>query len=168
MHEKYVLFTNLEWVTIGPVRTFTHALLLEDAEGLPRQRQCKVRGFGTDPAWPTFDLFVKSVAHELVDAQGNLFKIEEDGLVPLVTGAILKLEDGPEIELVTQDRSRPLDVVTFEGKAGERTILRVWDALQRKVVDYWDEGLNVPLLSWQRASHVKQALGRMQGGRLFG
>lgn len=153
MPEKYILITNLNWVTIGPVRTNTHALLLEDAV-LLGDRQCKVRGFGTDAAWPVFDIFLKSIEHELVDAQGNVHMLKEDKLVPLITGALLRLKNGPELQLVTCNRSRPLDIQTFESEGGDRKILEVWEVLERKVPEYWDAP-NMPLLSWQRAENVR-------------
>jgi len=153
MHEKFILFTNLQSVTVGPVRTFTHALLLQDAEGLPRERQCKVRGFGTDSAWPTFDIFVKSIEYELADAQGNLFKLEDDGsTTALVTGAIMQVKDGPQLQLVTCDRERPLDIEVFEG---ERRVQDVWAALQRKVPEYWTAP-NMPTLQWMPAEVVRR------------
>lgn len=161
MIEKYTLFTNLDWVTIGPVRTFTHALLLQDAEGLPRERQCKVRGFGTDSAWPTFDIFVESLEYELTDAQGNLFKLEDDGsTTAVITGAIMQIKDGPRLDLVTCDRKRPLDIEVFEG---ERRVQDVWAALQRKVPEYWDAP-NMPTLTWLSAETVRRGgSGRVPG-----
>lgn len=151
MIEKYVLFTNLEWVTIGNIRTYTHALLV-DSEGLPRQRQCKVRGFGTDPAWPTFDIFVDSVEYTLEDAQGNLFQLKEDGSTEaLVRGGILKLKGGPELRLTTQNREASLDIQTFEG---EDLILGIWDILKKNVAKYWRDP-NMPTLAWRSADTVR-------------
>ena len=152
MIEKYTLFTNLECVTIGAVRTYTHALLLCDDEGLPRRRQCKVRGFGTDPAWPTFDIFVDSLEYTMEDAQGNLFKLKDDGTTEaIITGAILKLKDGPEIHLVAQNQEHSIDIQTFEG---EDIIEDIWEVLKEKVPHYWDRP-NMPLLAWRPASEIR-------------
>jgi len=158
MKERYVLITNLDWVTIGQVRTFTHAVVLQQCKGLFEEVQYKVRGFGVDPAWPTFDIFVKSIDYELVDAQGNLFQLKDDGkLEASITGAIMKLEDGPEIELVTCDRKRPLDIEEFEGEEQEgddRLVWKVWRTLEHKVPEYWTAP-NMPTLHWRPAELIR-------------
>lgn len=73
--EKYVLFTNLDMVFIGDVRTHCSALLLERTEGFLNrgQYQCKVRGFGPDPAWAIFDLFLRTpdIEYALQSAQSE-------------------------------------------------------------------------------------------------
>ena len=154
MIERYTLFTNLNYVTIGPVRTNSYALLLCDGEGLPGRRQCKVRGFGTDPAWPTFDIFVDSIEYTMHDAQGNLFKLKDDGsMEATIVGAILTLKDGPKIEIVSNDRTRSIDIQTFEGESG--VILEVWEALKKKVPEYW-AAPNMPTLLWRRADEVRR------------
>lgn len=159
MREKYVLITNLDWVTVGDVRTYTHALLLEQTRGLGRDDvMFKVRGFGTDPAWPVFDIFVKSIDYDLTDAQGNLFKVEGDGVVPVIMGAIMQLKDGTRLDLVTCHRERPLDIQTWEGDSDERLILDVWEVLKRKVPEYWDAP-NMPTLQWAPASLVRDLQG---------
>jgi hypothetical protein len=67
---RYALFVNLSYVTIGDVRTYSHAVLLQQGEDPTKARgtaaRCELRGFLTDPALPTFDLIVPGFDHELV------------------------------------------------------------------------------------------------------
>lgn len=51
---RYRLFVNLSYVTIGNVRTHSHALLLQQKADPTKARRtaarCTLRGFLTDPA----------------------------------------------------------------------------------------------------------------------
>ncbi len=133
--ERYVLFTNLTYVTVGPVRTRSCALLLaEDKEPLLGPR-CRARGFGTEAAWPVFDMTIPTIAHELVPARSSVMIYGDAGPSPLMTGAILRVPGGPDFHLVASDDAHPVDVSRYEGD--EHTILKVWPALEAKVARYW-------------------------------
>lgn len=151
--EKFVLITNLEYVTVNGVRTHTNALLLEEYYFMRSDAKpsCRVRGFGMDPAWPTFDMAASTIEHTLVPARSSSVMLTDEGEEPLLVGAILRLGDGGEIHLVTCDRSRPVDVQTITGDVEERVVLDVWDTLQQKVVDYWDKP-GMPMLTWVQKS----------------
>lgn len=140
--ERYTLLTNLDSVTIGSLRMFCHALLLEEASGLERGRlQCKVRGFKTDPALEVFDLFLPGdrIEYELVPASSAAIFIGSDGTQkPLSTGAILKITHFPiPIQLVAYDSAHPVHADTFEGPVADNVVLRVWQTLPQRVRQYW-------------------------------
>lgn len=154
--EKYTLITNLEFVSIGGVRTFTNALLLCESPGhfQPEVLDRRIRGFGTDPAWPTFDLMeVKSLEYTLVDARSSAVVIGHDGQMrPLCSGAIMQFADGgPEIRLVTCAREAPLRFDQFETNPeapDDHVILRVWEVLPRRVAQFWHPNTYMPRLTW--------------------
>jgi hypothetical protein len=147
---KYVLIMNLDWVTVNDVRTWTKALLLEEGPGMFDKVRRAVRGIGTDPAWPVFDIFVPSIEYTLEDAQSNSIIMSDatpNGR-PLCTGAIMKLKDGPEMQLVVRDHKLPLDIHTFEGTWGDGTITdKLWDRLSRLAPKYWNAPY-MPSLVW--------------------
>lgn len=152
----YILFTNLSYVVIGQVRTHCSALLLEQAEH-PFDRdaiQCKIGGFGPDPAWPVFDYFL--TGDQLIvstqDAQdGNLF-IGQSGIPrPLSTGQILTIKDGPTLQLHAQNTEAPICRDDFRGLRDDRVILRVWSVLEARVRQHWTAP-NMPTLRWVRVN----------------
>ncbi len=133
--DRYVLFTNLQYVSVGPVRAHAGALLLEEhgarALGPPRL----ARAFGTEAAWPVIDLVIESIEYELISAQSTVVVVGDGGPRPLMTGAILRIQGSPDIQLIVHDDDRPIDVSRYEGD--EHTILKVWSALEEKVAHYW-------------------------------
>jgi hypothetical protein len=135
--ERYVLFTNLMYVTVGDVRTYACALLLEEEVrgGSGRGSRCRARGFGTEAAWPVFNLSIRSIAYELLPAQSPHWIFGDAAPTPLATGTVLRVEDGPDFQLVAHDDNRPVDVSCYEGD--EHAILKVWPALEEKVARYW-------------------------------
>lgn len=142
MADKFILFTNLQSVTIGDVRTFTKALLLQDLT--ITNRQLRVRGFGTGPSWETFDIFLRdSIDYELTGIHH----------LHVYTSYKLTLEDGLELELATMDTDRPGDVQTFEGVP----VTDVWEVLKRKVPFYWNCP-NMPTLAWLPAETVRKVV----------
>lgn len=152
--DKYVLITNLDYVTIGPVRTHCDALLLDQPGDLSGFGQsCKVRGFGPDPAWDVFDYFLRDLTEvrytlEGAESQGVQF-IGASGVPgPLMRGAILRIEGGPQMDLVTRDSARPLRVEVFEGAREERVVLRVWEVLKERVRQYRHPDQYMPSLVW--------------------
>lgn len=147
---KYVLFLNLEYVIVNGVRTSTQALLLEEGPGMLDKVKRVVRGFGPDPAWPVFDIFVPSIEYTLVDAQSNamIFSGATPQGRPMASGAIMKLKDGPELQLLVNDHKQPLDIKTYEGKWGDRDVINnVWERLTSLCAKYWNAP-NMPHLAW--------------------
>lgn len=147
--DKHTLITNLEWVTINGIRTYTHALLLTDgayAFGPSDRRRYQVRGFGTDSAWPVFDLDVPSIEYTLADARSGAIMLTDDDPAgrPLISGAIMQIKDGPRADLVVSDRKAPLQVDQFMC-----SILQVWDVLPMYVRRFWTAP-NMPTLHWVR------------------
>lgn len=149
--ERYVLFTNLEYVSIGTVRTHTCALLLQEEKEQRLGPRCRARGFGTEAAWPSFDMAIESIGYELVPAQSAVMVSGDAGTRPLMTGAILRLAGAPDIQLVANDDERPIDVSRYEGD--ERTILKVWPVLEEKVARYWTAPAMPRLLFLPPAMH---------------
>ena len=163
MRQKYTLFTNLTYVTIGDVRTNCAALLLEEAESaFDRDKpQCKIRGFGPDPAWPVFDIFLKvpTIEFELQDAASHhAIVLGQNGPYPLSVGAILTIRDGLRMELIAQNRALGLLRDDFEGEQEERTILKVWDVLSRRCIEAWNAP-NMPMLTWRPTGFMQRAIG---------
>jgi len=148
---KYTLFLNLTYVIVNGVRTSTHALLLESnpamfGDGIRHQ----VRGFGLDSAWSVFDLDVPSIEYTLTDGQSNHIMITDSHPAgrPLCSGAIMKIKDGPELQLIVEDQNQPIDIKTFEGTWGDRiTYDKLWNYLNANVVRYW-HAPNMPRLMW--------------------
>lgn len=142
---KHILITNLDYVTIGPVRTFTHALLLADTRD-KALGSCRARGFSTDPTLPTFDIEIPSIDHTLELVQSNNLFIRHDGEArPRCSGAILTFADnGPVLQLVTCTQERFLDVYTFEEEDGYDII---WRRLREMTRKYWHAPY-MPRVQW--------------------
>lgn len=147
---KYIMVTNLDWVTVNGVRTWTKALILEEGPGMFDKVRRAIRGLGTDPALPVFDLFVPSIEYTLVDAQSNSVIMSDatpEGR-PMATGAIMQLKDGPELQLVVRDYRKPLDIKTFEGTWGDGTLTdRLWAHMESCIPKYW-KAPYMPTLVW--------------------
>lgn len=136
-------------MTINGIRTYCYALLLTEAPGIFGGTERQVRGFGTDPAWPVFDLYIPSIDYQLTDASGNAIFMSNshpEGR-PLFTGGILQIAGGPRLDLISCNGNQSIDVQTFEGRYGERVILKVWEKLPGKVAKYWTAP-HMPTLSW--------------------
>lgn len=157
---RYTLITNLDYVVIGGVRTYTHALLVERGDSLfsPDEPQYKLRGFGTDPALPTFDTVIPTDEFELVAAQSSAVFVGGDGEPrPLFGGAIMRIAGVLEVQLIAANGSRqPIDVHRFPEDAG---VDAVWDMLGRKVAEHW-HAPNMPLPQWVSSAAVRGAFAR--------
>lgn len=154
--DHYTLFTNLRFVTLNGVRTFTRALLLEPSEDLLNRGTTAfgIRGFGTDAAWPVFDVRVPSLEYTSATGESaDLFVSGEGEPRPLATGAILRFKDGPEVQLLAEDGRQAIDIMEF---APDADIRDVWDVLPRKVAEYYGAP-NMPVLNWVRADDVRVA-----------
>jgi hypothetical protein len=151
MLERYTLITNLSFVSLAGMRTFTHALLVEETQHpfLREQSRALLRGFGTEASAPTFDVCLPSYEHEIgaVHGDGRFVVLTDDGIRPLMSHAIVRFKNGPEVLLSVENQAKPLDIQQWAGEAGERTILRVWEALEQKVRAYWTAP-NMPIQQW--------------------
>lgn len=157
---RYTLITNLDYVVIGGVRTYTHALVVVRVDDIinPDEPQCQLRGFGTDPALPTFDTVIPTDEFELVAAQSNAIFVGGDGEPrPLFGGAVMRIAGAPEVQLVAASGSRqPIDVHRFPE---DTPVDAVWDMLGRKVAAYWTAP-NMPLPQWVSSAAVRGAFAR--------
>lgn len=142
MKQHYTLITNLEYVWVNGVRTFTHALLVEETEGLfedtPPRRQ--ILGFGTEGSAPTFDLDVPSIQYEIgpIRRGGPILVSDSGNTQPLFSAAEMRFfKGGPTLRLHVADPERPLDIQSWEGDPGDRVVLRIWEVLPSKVATYW-------------------------------
>jgi hypothetical protein len=154
---KYILFLNLEYVIINDVRTYTHALLLEEGPHVFGGVKRQLRGFGLDPSWCIFDIQVPSIEYTLTDAQSNavIFSASNPQGRPMASGAIMDLKDGPSVQLLVNDQKHPLDIKTFEGTWGDKfTIDEVWAYLTSRAPHYWNAP-GIPTLQWGHNPHFR-------------
>jgi hypothetical protein len=158
--ERYALLTNLDYVILGGVRTYTHALLVvREKEPLDERRpRYQLRGFLTHSSLPVFDSVVPSDEFELVPAHSDQFWVEseaEDGRHrPLFRGAILRIAGAPDVHLIAEvNSSDPIDVHRFPE---ETDVATVWRLLEEKVAAHWT-GPNMPLPHWVPAEAVRTA-----------
>lgn len=154
-NDRYTLITNLDYVVVGNVRTYTHALLVERSASVfcRDEMQYKLRGFGTSPSLPTFDVIIPIDDFELVPASSAAIFIGNDGESrPLFGGAIMKIAGMVEVQLIAANGSRdPIDVQRF----GEGTHIDVvWQALEVKVAQHW-HAPNMPLPQWVPSQSVR-------------
>lgn len=157
--DRYTLFTNLSFVVVNGLRPHVNALLFEEGVQLlhPNRINYRIRGFGVESSWVVFDMDVASFKYEIVDAASHNFMVagaEGGAPTPLVTGAILSLRDGPDIQLLANDNDRPIDVTEYDPGTD---ILKVWEDLPRKVAEYWTAP-NMPVLDYVPAEHVRKVL----------
>lgn len=147
--DRFTLLTNIKWITIDGIRTYSHALLLSDDFTLG-QRRLEVRGFGTEPAWPTFDFHAESLEYELVDTTPKNF-IEDEGFHRnghrIYTSCELCLKDGRTLKIAIENSEFPIDIQTFEAPIHSSLITEVWPVLWEKVERYWDAP-GMPHLKW--------------------
>lgn len=148
--DNFTLFTNIDFVTLNGVRTFSHALLLEDAKSWTGQgRMYHLRGFTFHEAIPSFDVVLKSPEYTLAAAQTPHVFIGSDGPRPLASGHIMTFKNGPTVQLVAQDHEQPLCIDNISGNSDESPILRVWAILQPRVRQFWTAP-NMPVATWVR------------------
>jgi hypothetical protein len=133
--EKFTLITNLQFVTVRGVRTFCHALLVTENDKGLFGPSYTVRGFGTEGAWPVFDIRIakEDLPFALAEAHSaDKLWLKEDGTAqPLVSGAILSFKSGLDLQLVTATDEKPIDVTHYT------EIIEVWQAVWRKTAEYW-------------------------------
>lgn len=149
---RFVLITNLETVTIGAVRTWSHALLLQDDGADERHRlggpRFRARGFSYDAATPTFDMALESIDYTIEPASSPHWFIGDSGEAkPLSRGGIMRiqapvLDREVEMQLVAEiGNEEPLDIEVFERPAGDKSgrfySETLWPTLERKIVQYW-------------------------------
>lgn len=137
---RYTLITNLDYVTVRDVRTFTHALLLITEEhplqrGTPRHL---LRGFSTTPSVPTFDVVIPTATFTLEDAASHsmvTLRAGDSKPTPLMHGAIMHIPDFGEVHLIAGVNSETgLDIKCY---ADGTEISQVWNDLERKVAEHW-------------------------------
>ncbi len=155
---RYVLFVNLDYVTVGDVRTYSHALLLQQNEDPTKARgtatRCHLRGFITDPALPTFDLIVPGFEHELLrmPRPSQIPGKDDDQIRHATLG-------GPgwrgDIALSSSvNSSLGIRTISFPDDA---PIEQVWDTLVREVAAYWTAP-RMPIKHYESADVVRQVL----------
>jgi hypothetical protein len=164
LKERYVLFTNLTYVTVGAVRVHACALLLvEECRERSAGPRCLARAFGTEASWPVFDMPIGSIAYELAAAQSASWIFGDGDPKPLLTGAILRIQGEPDIQLVADDDEQSIDVSRYEGD--EHTILKVWPALEEKVARYWNRPAMPRLTFLPPEMHAPSRAAQWGGGK---
>lgn len=146
---KYTLITNINFVQNGNIRMESHALLIEEGISVFGEESPRLRGFGTDPAWPVFTHFLDRSLHfpvALREAVGsNAVMLGHDGTMkPLFGGAVLRLGEQSEYFLQVDDERCAIDVVEYPKGID---IDEVWRDLVRKTARYCRTPY-MPTLQW--------------------
>lgn len=149
INQKVVLFTNLQYVSVGKVRTHCQAMIVEQTETIlnPNEVRYRVRGFGPDPAWPVFDLDVDSFAFKLDGAASDKYFMmvnDEGPPKPLFSGHIMTFPDGTKIEMVLADNSQKIRIDVFEGADCYQDVWRLLYAAPAK----YARAPYIPVLQW--------------------
>lgn len=145
------LITNLRYADITRggqlIRTMVAAVLIEEWSGPTRH---VVRGFGTDYAWPVFDIRLDceridySVSHP------------EGYTTPPRGNATITWADGTAITLVADSDQLPLDIADIPRD-------QIRHELDAKVAKYYS-GSNMPILTWMPVARVRALLSDQNGG----
>ena len=142
---KHILVTNLDYIIVHELMLHVHAMLIDDQSDNPKYKRCTLRGFGTDPSWPVFQIHLKSGSYTRENAPGG-----RDTSRSFFTFA----SGGPVLQLIAPPQSpHDFDVLEIEGD----NIEAVWKELPAKVARYWD-GPNMPVLTWTPTPLVGRSL----------
>ncbi len=156
---RFTLITSIDYVCIGPVRTFTHALLVEStSDGFLREGiRHRLRGFTVHASSPTFDLELPTCEFTLTDARsGNLFIGGDDQLRPLFSGSIMRFPGlAHDIELIAKYRSN-IDVLRLPDGTEYDAL---WLELERRVAHHWTAPF-MPRIEHRSANMVRGEVGR--------
>lgn len=144
MVAKYILITNLDFVSIRDVCLHCAALVLQH-DGLPARWRTQLRGFGYDPSWPVFEMGAPGMAYSIVPAVNawayTMPNGPKEAPKPLSGGGTIKIEgdDRPELELhyTLSDPDFALDVIAIEGTLDDHPIRNVWTELAERVERYY-------------------------------
>lgn len=129
------LITNLNYVTVlrpgangHGVRTSCAAVLLTPSEErMPMfgdVAPATIRGFGMDPAWPVFDIFLPDGIGIDYESQAwqsaNLIVSDATPAGrPISSGDVLRFGDGTSLALDVEDHERPITYDDWPGGDGE-------------------------------------------------
>lgn len=148
-NEKYTLITNINFVQNGNIRMEAHALLIEEGVIVFGEESPRLRGFGTDPAWPVFTQYLDRSLHFPVTMReahsSNAEVLGQDGTTtPLFGGAVLRLGEQSEYFLQADEIKCDIDVVEYPKGTD---IDEVWKDLVRKTARYCHTPY-MPTLQW--------------------
>ncbi len=147
--EKYTLITNIHFVQIGQTRMEARALLIEEGVIVFGEESPRLRGFGTDPAWPVFTHYLGKSIHFPATMReshsDNSILLSHDGTTkPLFGGVLLRLGGQSEYFLQVEDDEFPIDIVEYP-KGTDIGV--VWNDLFQKTARYWHSPY-MPSLQW--------------------
>lgn len=156
---RHVLFVNIDYVTVGDVRTYSRALLLQQDEDPMEARgttaRCRLRGFLTDPALPTFDLIVPNFDYELIRVpRPSWIPGQDDGEI---RHAVLGGSGWRDDIRLSSDVNSSMGVRTIRFP-DDAQIELVWDGLVREVAAYWTAPA-MPIRHFESADGVRRVLG---------
>ncbi len=161
---KNILFTNVQYVIVSGVRMSCHALLLKESKPIfadeddDEARRYQAVGFGTEAAWNVFDMDLPSMEYTSEGAASpHIMMTEEDGPVPLSSGIIITIKDGPKISIVSCDNHHPIDIQEFE-RADDVQNEEIIDTIYKKATHYW-RAPNMPSLVWTQP-HQREEIRR--------
>lgn len=144
--KECILFTNLEYVTVGPVRTMCYALLLEKSVIFEENYKWVVRGFGTEAAWPVFDMSFSDEIDFTTEPQQVSHpsgqKFQPSGRMTL---KITDKREGKseELALLAHNLKKPISVEFFR----DVEVPWLWRHLASRVRDCWQPP-HMPSLRW--------------------
>lgn len=144
--KKITLITNVNFIQLDSLRLECHALLIESGGAAPFGDGLthKLRGFGTSGDAPIFTQWLGEGLFTMKSAESqNAVVMSDNGAAkPLFTGGLLAI-DGREYFLQIEDRNFPFD----ESDMTEADYDVIWEALARKVEQYWNAP-HMPRNSW--------------------
>lgn len=187
---KYTLLTNLDFVQTGDLRLQCNALLIEEGcEDLPGMSvNNRLRGFGSDPAWPVFTQWFKPITvsrngaavpdddtpfytfEHGIKSDGAQFLSHDGTMRPLFQGTNLIMTGAmPDSSLqrygyflqLSKDE-HPLDVHFHPNS----NIREIWEVLNRKTAEYWHMPY-MPMLNYgppEQILELKQQQEAMRSG----
>jgi hypothetical protein len=145
---RFVLISNLDYVSIGPVRCYAHALLLEEVPSIFDKSKAdrRLRAFGTCAEWPVMDMKVPSIDCQIQSMDGNIINVST---CKTINGAAnLHIKDGPCLHLTcTVSGRHDLVIDTLEGN--DASYDKLWPLLKKRVAENWAAPA-MPSLVWGR------------------
>lgn len=167
---RIILLTNIDYVTIEPVRMHASAVVLthDDRDLLTGSQRDKLSVFGVDGAWPVADVELREgIDYEISDVKSShVFTGEDNEPRPLATGHFLTWPD--LVASVTRaDYERPLCRDEFEIPAGDThdeewnsihalTYERLWNMLRWRAAMFW-RAPYMPVLTHRGVQDVAKA-----------
>lgn len=153
---NYTLLSNISFIQreSDNMRINVHALLVTEDEDFILGPSYTLRGFGTEAAWDTFNLWLDKDTQlpfslQTTECNSHMILSDDGEAKPIFRGNALILKDGTNFFLQAHDSSRPIDVYKSTGD-----ICKVWEMLFDKTAEYW-QAPYMPRLQYGPPSMVR-------------